>query len=63
MNYTNPQEYNEIYNYLNSKLVKNFPNKFAFISKTQKITFLELKLKVENLAINLKEMVLDQIIK
>ena len=43
----------KIYNYLNS-VAKNFPNKFAFISKTQKITFLELKLKVENLAINLK---------
>ena len=43
-----------IYNYL-SLAAKNYPNKNAFISDTKKITFLELKLKVENLAINLKK--------
>tara|TARA_B100001093_G_scaffold520516_2_gene617431 strand:+ start:10503 stop:12062 length:1560 start_codon:yes stop_codon:yes gene_type:complete len=43
----------KIYNYLNL-VAKKFPNKVAFISNTKKITFSELKLKVENLAINLK---------
>ena len=43
-----------IYNFL-SLAAKNYPNKNAFISDDKKITFLELKLKVENLAINLKK--------
>lgn len=43
----------KIYYYLNL-VAKNYPNKLAFISHTKKITFLELKKKVENLAISLK---------
>jgi long-chain acyl-CoA synthetase len=43
----------KVYYYLNL-IAKKYPNKFAFISNTKKITFLELKQQVENLAFDLK---------